>query len=233
MRILILAALVSISIATLTRAQQAGQAQPAPPELKTTQQKASYGIGTSIGANLRRQGFDLDVALFLRGLTDALKGIKPALPEQELREAIQTAQQESMRNLAEGNKQTGQAFLAENKKKAGVVTLPSGLQYEVLDPKDAGASPKATDTVTVHYKGTLLDGRVFDSSYDRKEPATFALNQVIPGWTEALQRMKVKEKWRLFIPSELAYGERPPGGEIGPNSVLVFEVELLSIGPAK
>jgi FKBP-type peptidyl-prolyl cis-trans isomerase FklB len=132
--------------------------------------------------------------------------------------------------LAEKNRREGQTFLAKNKTRAGVKVRPSGLQYEVLRAGN-GASPKATDTVKVHYEGTLLNGTVFDSSVKRKEPAVFPVNRVIPGWTEAMQMMKVGDKWRLFIPSELAYGARGAGHDIGPNAVLIFDVELLGISP--
>jgi FKBP-type peptidyl-prolyl cis-trans isomerase len=130
--------------------------------------------------------------------------------------------------VGDTNKQEGQQFLAANKSKEGVITLPSGLQYKILQ-EGTGPKPAATDTVTVNYRGTLINGTEFDSSYKRNEPATFGVNQVIKGWTEALQLMPVGSKWQLFIPSELAYGERSPGAEIGPNSTLIFDVELLSI----
>jgi FKBP-type peptidyl-prolyl cis-trans isomerase len=176
----------------------------------------------------------LDLNILMRGLADALSGAKPALTPQEAQEAIGALQQETATKLAEKNKTEGAAFLAENKQKAGVVTLPSGLQYKVLKSGDGKASPKATDTVSTHYKGTLLDGKVFDSSYDRGEPTSFPVNQVIAGWTEALQKMKVGDKWQLFVPAELGYRERgTPDGTIGPNATLVFEIELLGIEAAK
>jgi FKBP-type peptidyl-prolyl cis-trans isomerase FklB len=240
MRMIILAATVWASITAVALAQQAGQGQPpggqAPPapELKTLKQKASYSIGTSIGSNMKRTGLDVDLAVLIRGITDALSGAKPALSPQEMQESIAALQQETAKRLADGNKQEGVQFHAKNKQQQGVTTLPSGLQFKVLKAGDGKVSPKATDTVTTHYKGTLLNGNVFDSSYDRGQPASFGVNQVIAGWTEALQKMKVGDKWQLFIPSELAYGERgTPGGEIGPNATLVFEIELLAIEPAK
>jgi FKBP-type peptidyl-prolyl cis-trans isomerase len=248
MRIIILAAIGSMFVAFAAQAQQGGQAQPpgqdqAPPaiELKTNKQKASYGIGLNIGNNMRRAGFELDLAVLVRGLQDALSGAKPALEPQAIQDSIAAVQQEAAavqaeraKQLAAKNKEDAARFLAENKQRQGVITLPSGLQYKVLKTGTGLASPKATDTVSTHYKGTLLDGTVFDSSYDRGQPASFGVNQVIPGWTEALQKMKVGDKWQLFIPAELGYGERgTPNGEIGPNATLVFDIELLGIEPPK
>jgi FKBP-type peptidyl-prolyl cis-trans isomerase FklB len=243
MRMVILAAMAWTSIVAVAMAQQAGQGQqpggqgqasPPPPELKTQKQKASYGIGINIGNSMKRSGFDLELAVLFRGITDALSGAKPVLSPQEMQECIAAMQQETVKKAADNNKQEGVAFHAKNKQQEGVITLPSGLQYKVLKAGDGKVSPKATDTVSTHYKGTLLNGNVFDSSYDRGQPASFGVNQVIAGWTEALQKMKVGDKWQLFIPGELAYGERgTPGGEIGPNATLVFEIELLGIEPAK
>jgi FKBP-type peptidyl-prolyl cis-trans isomerase FklB len=204
-------------------------------ELKTQKDKVSYVIGLDMGNSLKKNMVDIDTEILIRGLKDALSGANPLMTEQEMKETItalqkdlQAKQQEQGKALAEKNKKEGEAFLAENKKKGGVITMPSGLQYKILtDGK--GKSPKATDTVTVNYKGTLIDGVEFDSSYKRGQPATFTVNGVIPGWIEALQLMKEGSKWQLFIPSNLAYGERGAGGTIGPNAVLIFEVELLSI----
>ncbi len=204
-------------------------------ELKTQKDKVSYVIGLDMGNSLKKNMVDVDTELLIRGLKDALSGATPIMTEQEMKETImalqkdlQAKQQEQVKALAEKNKKEGEVFLAENKKKGGVITMPSGLQYKILtDGK--GKSPKATDTVTVNYKGTLIDGAEFDSSYKRGQPATFTVNGVIPGWTEALQLMKEGSKWQLFIPSNLAYGEREAGGTIGPNAVLIFEVELISI----
>jgi FKBP-type peptidyl-prolyl cis-trans isomerase FklB len=207
--------------------------------LKSPKEKLSYSIGVDIGNTLKRQQIDADAALLGQGIKDAMSGGKLLLSEQEIRDTMQNFQKdmvakqtERMKKLAEENKKAGDAFLAENKKKAGVVTLPSGLQYKVI--KDgAGKSPKPSDTVTVNYRGTLLDGSEFDSSYKRGEPATFQVNGVIAGWTEALQKMKPGAKWQLFIPSNLAYGERGAGGMIGPNATLTFEVELISVKAEK
>jgi len=204
-------------------------------ELKTQKDKVSYVIGLDMGNSLKKNMVDVDIEILEKGIKDALSGAKPLMTEQEMKETImalqkdlQAKQQEQVKVLAEKNKKEGEAFLAENKKKQGVITMPSGLQYKILtDGK--GKSPKATDAVTVNYKGTLIDGTEFDSSYKRGQPATFTVNGVIPGWTEALQLMREGSKWQLFVPSNLAYGERGAGGPIGPNAVLIFEVELLSV----
>ncbi len=202
--------------------------------LKDQRDKVSYGIGMDIGKSLRNQSIDVDPDLITRGIKDMLSGAKPLMTDQESRDTMMNFQKEMMakqmermKELGEKNKKEGEAFLAENKKKEGVVTLPSGLQYKVIK-EGAGETPKATDTVTTNYRGTLIDGTEFDSSSRRGQPATFKVNGVIPGWTEALQLMKAGSKWQLFIPSNLAYGERGPR-EIGPNATLIFEVELLSI----
>ncbi len=207
--------------------------------LKTDKDKASYLIGFSVGSQLRRDTSspdEIDVETLAQGIRAAMAGEKLAVSEEEaarvmqaFQQSAQAAREKRAREAAEKNKKEGEAFLAANKKKPGVVTLPSGLQYKVLK-EGTGKSPKVTDTVTVHYRGTLIDGTEFDSSYRRNEPATFEVGQIIPGWVEALQLMKTGAKWQLFIPSELAYGEQGAGSQIGPNSVLLFEVELLSIG---
>ena len=205
------------------------------PELKTDKEKLSYGIGMDIGGNLKRQSVDVDPDLLAKGLKDSYGGGKTLLTEDEARLAITTFQKalmakkaETMRILAEKNKADGEKFLAENAKKEGVMSLPSGLQYKEITP-GKGKSPKPTDTVTTHYKGTLIDGTEFDSSYKRGEPATFQVSGVIAGWTEALQLMKEGAKWKLFIPPKLAYGERGAGSDIGPNATLIFEVEPISV----
>lgn len=202
---------------------------------KTKKEQVSYSIGMDIGANLKRQALDLDPDALAAGLKDALSGGNTQLTSDQAREILTEFQQElrakmeeRTAKLADENKKTGDAFLADNKKKKGIVTLPSGLQYKVIT-EGKGALPKATDTVSTHYRGTLIDGTEFDSSYSRNEPATFPVNGVIPGWVEALQLMKVGSKWQLFVPSDLAYGPRGAGQVIGPNATLIFEVELLSI----
>src|SRR5512143_2445843 len=204
-------------------------------ELKTEKDKVSYALGADMGSNLKKFEIDIDADLYAKGMKDALSGSNVLLTDQEIRALImtlqkdvQTKQQEKMKAQGEKNKKEGEAFLAENKKKDGVKALPSGLQYKVIT-EGKGASPKATDTVTVHYKGTLIDGTEFDSSYKRNTPATFPVNGVIKGWTEALQLMKEGSKWQLFIPANLAYGESGRPG-IPPNSVLIFDVELVKIG---
>jgi FKBP-type peptidyl-prolyl cis-trans isomerase FklB len=219
-----------IAWATLgARAQEPDEPGRGRPKLETLQSKASYALGYQIGLDFKYRGTDYDLDLLVRGIKDALAGVKPPLAREEMDDARRRFDVESMeRRMAEGKK-AGEAFLAENAKRKGVVVLESGLQYEVLRPGD-GLAPEITDRVKVHYRGTLIDGTEFDSSHGRGEPAVFPLNRVIRGWTEALQLMKVGAKWRLFVPSELAYGTRPPPGSgIGPNEVLVFEVELLSI----
>lgn len=208
----------------------------AEPEL-TVKQKASYGIGLNIGRNLKRQGLeDIDPQQLAKGILDVYAGKEPSVSEEDLETAIRAFQQELIakqeemaKAQGEKNRKAGEAFLAENKTKEGVKTLPSGVQYMVLK-EGTGETPKATDTVTTHYRGTLIDGTEFDSSIKRGEPATFPVNGVISGWTEVLQLMKVGSKWRVFIPAAHAYGENPPPrSPIGPNSVLVFEIELLGI----
>jgi FKBP-type peptidyl-prolyl cis-trans isomerase FklB len=226
----------------------AGQALAADTtEIKTEKQKLSYSIGVNTGRSmkdsLKAQSIEIDQAILLKGLNDGIMDAKPQMSEEEVKtvlDALQktmmakqqeqaSKQQEQAKGVAEKNKKDGEAFLAANKKKDGVVTMPSGLQYKVL-VVGKGKSPKATDTVTVNYKGTLIDGTEFDSSYKRGKPATFPLNQVIPGWTEAVQLMKEGSKWELYIPANLAYGERGAGATIGGNATLIFEVELISVG---
>jgi FKBP-type peptidyl-prolyl cis-trans isomerase FklB len=204
------------------------------PELKDLRQRASYAIGADIASTLKRQDLDLDAKALVAGMTDALAG-KPQLTEAEMKEVLNQFRTELSTKMeakqkvdAETNLKEGDAFLAANAKKEGVKTTASGLQYKVVKA-GTGKTPKDTDKVKVHYHGTLIDGTVFDSSVDRGEPVTFEVTQVIPGWVEALQLMKEGDKWQLFIPAKLAYGERSPGGKIGPNSTLVFDVELLGI----
>lgn len=204
--------------------------------LTTTKQKSSYAIGMNWGTGLHRQGIDVDSAALIQGMKDALAGGKTLLTEDEARAALmqlqkemQEKQQAKAAQEGEANKKEGDAFLAANKSKEGVVTLPSGLQYKILK-EGSGPKPTASDSVVCNYKGTLINGTEFDSSYKRGEPATFPVTGVIKGWTEALQLMPVGSKWQLFIPPDLAYGARgTPGGPIGPNATLIFEVELISI----
>lgn len=191
--------------------------------------KVSYALGLSIGNNFRNSGIArLEVEDFMRGLNDVLTEAEPAITYDEAKQVINDYFVELQKEKLEINKKAGEEFLNINRHKAGVVELPSGLQYQVLK-KGAGAKPTAADRVKCHYHGTLINGTVFDSSVQRGEPAVFGVSQVIPGWVEALQLMEVGSKWRLFIPSELAYGERGAGEAIEPNSTLVFDVELLDI----
>jgi len=196
-------------------------------QLETLAEKFSYALGLQVGAFLASQG-DVDLTLFMRGVDDVLKKRKPLLTRQEAADVKEEFSRKRKEELAVNNKKEGKAFLAENKKKENVVTTASGLQYTVLSKGD-GATPKATDRVRVHYEGTLINGTVFDSSYKRGEPVSFPVNGVIAGWTEALQLMKVGSKYRLFIPSGLAYKDRGAGNIIGPHATLIFDVELLGI----
>jgi FKBP-type peptidyl-prolyl cis-trans isomerase FklB len=211
----------------------------AAPALKTQKEKFSYALGMNIGkglgANLKSQSVEVDWNLVSQGLKDSSSGGKTRLTQEEaqavlteVQNEVRKQQQEKTQQAAATNKTEGEAFLAANKSKDGVVTLPSGLQYKILTA-GIGPKPTATDSVKCNYRGTLINGTEFDSSYKRGQPATFGVNQVIKGWTEALQLMPVGSKWQLFIPSSLAYAERGAGADIGPNATLIFEVELLSI----
>ncbi|MCX2741819.1 FKBP-type peptidyl-prolyl cis-trans isomerase [Pontibacter anaerobius] len=194
-------------------------------------EKISYIIGRDMATNLKKQGIEVEAESFMKGLKDVQAGNASSLSQQEVQEAMMALQQEVAQKQSSAgsvNKEAGEQFLAENKNKEGVQTLPSGLQYIELK-EGTGKSPSATDTVTTHYHGTLIDGTTFDSSYERGQPATFPVNGVIAGWTEALQKMKEGAKWRLFIPSELAYGAQGAGDVIGPHSTLIFDVELLQV----
>ena len=205
--------------------------------LKTPKEKFSYALGMNLGANLHKQSVDVDPNIVAQGLKAAMAGGKTLLTQEEAQAALMEVQndlrkkqQEKMQVTGEANKKEGEAFLATNKAKEGVVALPSGLEYKILKP-GTGPKPTASDSVVCNYRGTLLNGTEFDSSYKRGQPATFPVGGVIKGWTEALQLMPVGSKWQLFIPSSLAYGERGAGGDIGPNATLIFEVELMSIQP--
>ncbi len=204
------------------------------PGFKDLKDKESYSMGYQFGQSLKSQGVEINYDVYTSGLRDSLGGAKPAMSPEEmqttvtdLQKRLAAARQKEIEAIAEKNLAAGKAFMEENKKKEGVVTLPSGLQYKVLK-KGTGKTPKATDQVTVNYKGTLINGTEFDSTYKDGKPVTFSANGVIKGWTEALQLMKEGSKWQLFIPPDLAYGNRGLG-PIPPNSTLVFEVELLSI----
>jgi FKBP-type peptidyl-prolyl cis-trans isomerase FklB len=204
------------------------------PQLKDLKDKVSYSIGLNVGSNFKKQGQELNPDALLAGLKDAMSGKQPAISEKEMQETMEawSKQMEDKQKAAgEKNAADGVKFLAENKSKSGVKTTASGLQYKLLK-EGTGPQAKATDVVTVNYRGTLIDGTEFDSSYKRGKPATFPVNGVIKGWTEALQMMKVGSKYQLFIPASLAYGERAASAEIAPNSTLIFEVELLEAKPA-
>jgi FKBP-type peptidyl-prolyl cis-trans isomerase FklB len=224
------ASLIAITLG-LYACDQGSSNQP----LETLEQKASYSFGVDVANRLKQQGVELDVNALNRGIADAYNGSELALGEKEQLEA-KTSFQAQLRDemvkqqaaVAEGNLAAGKAFLEENAKKEGVITTESGLQYKILATGD-GKQPKDTDTVTTHYKGTLIDGREFDSSYKRDTPASFPVKGVIKGWTEALQLMHVGDKWQLFVPSDLAYGATKRSELIEANSTLIFEIELLGI----
>jgi FKBP-type peptidyl-prolyl cis-trans isomerase FklB len=201
----------------------------------TTKEKVSYSLGVNLGKNFKMQGIEVDQSLLMQGLKDGLAGGKCIMTDKDMESTMMAFQQEMMGKAqqkaqvdGEKNKKEGDAFLANNKKQAGVITLPSGLQYKILT-MGTGPKPTATQTVKCHYRGTTIDGKEFDSSYKRGEPTEFPLDKVIPGWTEGIQLMPVGSKWQLFIPSNLGYGERGAGGSIGPNATLIFDVELIGI----
>jgi FKBP-type peptidyl-prolyl cis-trans isomerase FklB len=212
-----------------------GAKTAAPLTLKTQKDKFSYSLGMKMGENLHRQSVPVDPAIFARGMRDALAGGKTLLTDEEaqavlgqMQKEMHDKQQAKMQEEGAANKKEGDAFLAANKSKEGVVTLPSGLQYKILKA-GTGPKPTANDTVECNYRGTLINGKEFDSSYKRGQPADFPVGGVIKGWTEALQLMPVGSKWQLFVPADLAYGDRGAGADIGPGETLIFEVELMSI----
>jgi FKBP-type peptidyl-prolyl cis-trans isomerase FklB len=221
---------------TPSKAHAASAAKsPSALALKTQKDKASYAIGLNVGKGLHRDSVDVDPAIVARGLKDGLTGAKPLLTDDEMQSvmtALQTdvrqKQQAKMQVAGDANKKAGDAFLAANKTKPGVVVLPDGLQYKVLK-EGTGPKPTAADSIVCNYRGTLLDNTEFDSSAKHGQPLTYQVGKFIKGWSEALQLMPVGSKWQLFIPSDLAYGEKGAGGDIGPNSTLIFEIELLSI----
>ncbi len=203
--------------------------------IESQKDKVSYCIGWDIGNSFKKQSLEINPDILLKGINDVLSGNNPQMTEKEMGQTMMNFQKEMMvkrteaqKNVGEKNKKEGEEFLAKNKNNQGVISLPSGLQYRVIKEGN-GKIPKLTDKVSVNYQGTLIDGTEFDSSYRRGQPAKFPVSGVIKGWTEALQLMKVGSKWELFIPSRLAYAEQGAGSIIGPNAVLVFQVELLSI----
>jgi len=198
-------------------------------ELKTDMEKNGYSVGYDIGRSLKRQLLNLEAAATAQGLKDAIGDITPALPDQEIQQRFAAMRKDSAQKIPEMNMKAGEEFLAKNKNGKGVKTTASGLQYKVI-AAGKGKRPTSEDSVTVNYRGMLIDGTEFDSSYKRNQPASFPVKGVIAGWTEALQLMKGGAKWTLYIPAKLAYGERGAGPLIGPNATLIFDVELLSIG---
>jgi FKBP-type peptidyl-prolyl cis-trans isomerase FklB len=200
-----------------------------PSQYKTNKEKASYAVGVNVALDLQRAGFDMN--LVIKGLQEVMAGRQAALDEQQRREAIVAFTQEQAQLLSDKNKKEGAALMTAFKKEEGVRSLPSGVLYKILKNGN-GKSPKANDRVTVHYKGTLPDNRQFDSSYDRGAPTSFGVQEVIDGWTQVLQQMKVGDKWKVVVPPELAYGEQGFGPMIGPNATLTFEIELLDVEPS-
>lgn len=225
---------IAVALIALFSASAAWAADETFPDLKT---KRSYCVGLDIGQNLKDGMFDLEIEQVLEGIRDAYGNKERKITEEEListltayQQELQQKHMEEQKKLADENLAAGKAFLEANAKKEGIVVTASGLQYKVIEP-GTGTTPAATDKVKVHYRGTLIDGKEFDSSMSRGEPVTFAVNQVIPGWTEAIQLMKEGAKYQVFIPSDLAYGARGAGPDIGPNSTLIFEIELIKVNP--
>jgi FKBP-type peptidyl-prolyl cis-trans isomerase FkpA/FKBP-type peptidyl-prolyl cis-trans isomerase FklB len=233
-RTVVLAAVLGICAGAVAgRSVFAGETEEKPetgPALDSLEQKASYALGVRVGKDLRRSGAGFDVAAFVRGFDDAMNARKEVLSADEQEKAQEALMEKVQRLLPEKNQKAADAFLAGNRQKKGIKETESGLQYEMLKEGD-GKSPQATDTVKVHYCGTIEDGTEFDSSYRRGQPVSFALNRVIPGWTEGVQLMKVGGKIKLYLPPKLGYGERGTGreGPIGPNQLLIFEIELLGV----
>lgn len=221
-----------VPVASVAAVLLVGCGQEKEVKLETTEQKVSYGVGMNIGRQLQSDSAELDAETVIAGIRDVMSGAEPKLSEEDVQQAFQALRDETMAEQKELEAAAAQAsidFLAENANKEGIMVTESGLQYEVMTSVEEGASPAATDTVKVHYHGTLINGEVFDSSVERGEPTEFPVNRVIAGWTEALQLMKVGEKWKLYIPAELAYGERSPSPRIPAHSALIFEVELLDV----
>lgn len=239
---LVAAAVVSLAMTTAfaeTTTPAAGTTTPAtaatPATLTTDIDKLSYSIGADLGKNFKKQGIEISPSAMAKGLQDGMSGSQLLLTEDQMKDVLSKFQKDLMakRNAeftkkAEENKSKGEAFLSQNKTKEGVVTLPSGLQYKIIE-KGNGAKPSKEDTVTVEYTGRLIDGQVFDSTDKTGKPATFKVSQVIPGWTEALQLMPAGSVWEVYVPASLAYGPRSVGGPIGPNETLIFKIHLISV----
>ena len=208
-----------------------GNAFAADASLNTDKKKMSYAIGVQVGNDFKRSGMDIDVKSLSSAISDIMSDKKPRLDQKEMQSALNMLREQQMKkqqNAANENKKKGEAFLAKNKNEKGVVTLASGVQYKVMK-KGSGKKPGPGNSVVAHYEGRLIDGTVFDSSIKRGKPATFPVTGVIKGWQEALQLMKVGSKWQVYIPSDLAYGQRGTGPDIGPNSTLIFDIELIEI----
>ncbi|CEK10272.1 FKBP-type peptidyl-prolyl cis-trans isomerase N-terminal domain-containing protein [Legionella hackeliae] len=240
---LVAAAVIGLTMSTAIIAADASATATTAPatsatpatSLNSDMDKLSYSIGADLGKNFKKQGIDISPAAMAKGLQDGMSGGQLLLTEQQMKDVLNKFQKDLMakRNAdfnkkAEENKAKGDAFLNQNKAKDGVVSLPSGLQYKILQKGD-GAKPSKDDTVTVEYTGTLIDGQVFDSTDRTGKPATFKVSQVIPGWTEALQLMPAGSTWEVYVPADLAYGPRSVGGPIGPNETLIFKIHLISV----
>ena len=233
----VIAGIVAVSLAAAVYAADAPakEASAANAQFGTTKDKVSYIIGFMNGSGMQKEGVEINPDVFFKGMQDGLAGKESSIPEADMRETMSAFQKEMMAKMQEKRAKAGEqgakdgaAFLAANKKKDGVKTTKSGLQYKVITA-GKGPIPKATDTVVTHYRGTFINGKEFDSSYKRGEPATFPVTGVIKGWTEALQLMPIGSKWQLYVPAELGYGERGAGSDIPPNSALIFDIELLGI----
>jgi len=225
---LVTAAVLGLAVSTAMAASDAAS-------LATDKDKLSYSIGADLGKNFKTQGIDINPEALAKGMQDGMSGSQLILTEQQMKDVLNKFQKDLMakrsaefNKKAEANKVKGESFLASNKGKSGVTVLPSGLQYKIIDA-GKGNKPGKSDTVTVEYTGTLVDGTVFDSSEKTGKPATFQVSQVIPGWTEALQLMPAGSTWEIYVPSDLAYGPRSIGGPIGPNETLIFKIHLISV----
>ncbi|WP_028387524.1 FKBP-type peptidyl-prolyl cis-trans isomerase [Legionella fairfieldensis] len=232
---LVAAAVMSLAMSTTIAATDAATVAPSATSLNSDMDKLSYSIGADLGKNFKKQGIDISPAAMAKGLQDGMNGSQLLLTEDQMKDVLNKFQKDLMmkrtaefNKKSEENKTKGEAFLNANKTKEGVVSLPSGLQYKIIE-KGEGAKPAKEDTVTVEYTGRLIDGQVFDSTDKTGKPATFKVSQVIPGWTEALQLMPAGSTWEVYVPSALAYGPRSVGGPIGPNETLIFKIHLISV----